>query len=166
MDMRATTAKAFQKAVITPKNYAELQVKSNDTGIPLETLLRLTAESIFEIRDKETRVRDFYEHRFKQNPENWFLMRPAHNYWAQFNTEDIKRKNKVQASGLHEIDPILWCIRLIQAGILPQKITYQVINGKRHNIPPEQQSIQHLFCLLYTSPSPRDRQKSRMPSSA
>ena len=25
---------------------------------------------------------------------------------------------------------------------------------------------QELFCLLYTSPSPRDRQKSRMPSSA
>ena len=26
--------------------------------------------------------------------------------------------------------------------------------------------IQCNFCLLYTSPSPRDRQKSRMPSSA
>ena len=26
--------------------------------------------------------------------------------------------------------------------------------------------IKYLFCLLYTSPSPRDRQKSRMPSSA
>ena len=26
--------------------------------------------------------------------------------------------------------------------------------------------IQYLNCLLYTSPSPRDRQKSRMPSSA
>ena len=26
--------------------------------------------------------------------------------------------------------------------------------------------LQRLFCLLYTSPSPRDRQKSRMPSSA
>ena len=25
---------------------------------------------------------------------------------------------------------------------------------------------QHIICLLYTSPSPRDRQKSRMPSSA
>ena len=24
----------------------------------------------------------------------------------------------------------------------------------------------YIFCLLYTSPSPRDRQKSRMPSSA
>ena len=28
------------------------------------------------------------------------------------------------------------------------------------------QSIQIINCLLYTSPSPRDRQKSRMPSSA
>ena len=28
------------------------------------------------------------------------------------------------------------------------------------------QSAKNVFCLLYTSPSPRDRQKSRMPSSA
>ena len=26
--------------------------------------------------------------------------------------------------------------------------------------------VQNITCLLYTSPSPRDRQKSRMPSSA
>ena len=26
--------------------------------------------------------------------------------------------------------------------------------------------VQEVICLLYTSPSPRDRQKSRMPSSA
>ena len=30
----------------------------------------------------------------------------------------------------------------------------------------QQQEILLLNCLLYTSPSPRDRQKSRMPSSA
>ena len=29
-----------------------------------------------------------------------------------------------------------------------------------------QRLMQRKFCLLYTSPSPRDRQKSRMPSSA
>ena len=29
-----------------------------------------------------------------------------------------------------------------------------------------QQSSMDMSCLLYTSPSPRDRQKSRMPSSA
>ena len=28
------------------------------------------------------------------------------------------------------------------------------------------EKIKPIFCLLYTSPSPRDRQKSRMPSSA
>ena len=27
-------------------------------------------------------------------------------------------------------------------------------------------SVEHYFCLLYTSPSPRDRTRSRMPSSA
>ena len=31
---------------------------------------------------------------------------------------------------------------------------------------PSYQSAQDWYCLLYTSPSPRDRQKSRMPSSA
>ena len=31
---------------------------------------------------------------------------------------------------------------------------------------PELKAIQDKYCLLYTSPSPRDRQKSRMPSSA
>ena len=30
----------------------------------------------------------------------------------------------------------------------------------------EDLGINHKICLLYTSPSPRDRQKSRMPSSA
>ena len=30
----------------------------------------------------------------------------------------------------------------------------------------DKQEIQGFICLLYTSPSPRDRQKSRMPSSA
>ena len=34
-----------------------------------------------------------------------------------------------------------------------------------HNIEPSADSA-YYFCLLYTSPSPRDRQKSRMPSSA
>ena len=45
------------------------------------------------------------------------------------------------------------------------------INGKEHNIDAILKSgkaimIDFSTCLLYTSPSPRDRQKSRMPSSA
>ena len=40
--------------------------------------------------------------------------------------------------------------------------------GKKQLAKPPQgkQSLKQLICLLYTSPSPRDRQKSRMPSSA
>ena len=46
----------------------------------------------------------------------------------------------------------------------------QLINGIKPDLlyiacPPEFHK-QYAFCLLYTSPSPRDRQKSRMPSSA
>ena len=33
------------------------------------------------------------------------------------------------------------------------------------NLPPDEVDY-IIYCLLYTSPSPRDRQKSRMPSSA
>ena len=36
------------------------------------------------------------------------------------------------------------------------------INGGRYT----KKEIVNIICLLYTSPSPRDRQKSRMPSSA
>ena len=33
-------------------------------------------------------------------------------------------------------------------------------------VSPEETQTEYSICLLYTSPSPRDRQKSRMPSSA
>ena len=32
--------------------------------------------------------------------------------------------------------------------------------------PPRYNLTQNMFCLLYTSPSPRDKRQSRMPSSA
>ena len=44
------------------------------------------------------------------------------------------------------------------------------ILNKLHHIPAsiikDNNVTRHNTCLLYTSPSPRDRQKSRMPSSA
>ena len=42
-----------------------------------------------------------------------------------------------------------------------QKIFQKLKQGKRLS-----SAEMNYFCLLYTSPSPRDRQKSRMPSSA
>ena len=41
------------------------------------------------------------------------------------------------------------------------------MNLVTHQTGPEGKTVHHVYvCLLYTSPSPRDRQKSRMPSSA
>ena len=45
-------------------------------------------------------------------------------------------------------------------------IFFQTDGGSCSQVHPIRQIIKYLDCLLYTSPSPRDRQKSRMPSSA
>ena len=55
--------------------------------------------------------------------------------------------------GLRNLDLIMGCER---------RVVYDLINV----IHGEANLHQALICLLYTSPSPRDRQKSRMPSSA
>ena len=44
--------------------------------------------------------------------------------------------------------------------------SYNAVAGGRLYIVDAEKSFQPYICLLYTSPSPRDRQKSRMPSSA
>ena len=50
---------------------------------------------------------------------------------------------------------------------LNQKGTDENIGTSRVNLTQRYvESVKYNGCLLYTSPSPRDRQKSRMPSSA
>ena len=51
-------------------------------------------------------------------------------------------------------------LQIIQSQPVGEAIT------KARNIGRVLATIEALICLLYTSPSPRDRQKSRMPSSA
>ena len=48
------------------------------------------------------------------------------------------------------------------SGLLEKGYAYQA-GG---NVYFDTAKLEHYYCLLYTSPSPRDRQKSRMPSSA
>ena len=62
------------------------------------------------------------------------------------------------------------------AGVTPKDINEVILVGGSTRIPMVQQLVKDLFqrephkgvnpCLLYTSPSPRDRTRSRMPSSA
>ena len=51
-----------------------------------------------------------------------------------------------------------------QAGVPASTLRYYEEKGLI--MPIGRSGLRRVFCLLYTSPSPRDRQKSRMPSSA
>ena len=60
----------------------------------------------------------------------------------------------------HLFQPLLYQVAI--AGLVPSQIAYPVrtIFRKQKNL------TFQMGCLLYTSPSPRDRTRSRMPSSA
>ena len=55
-------------------------------------------------------------------------------------------------------------IKVWPAGLPPGATTFP--KAKVEQLEEKNINARCLFCLLYTSPSPRDRQKSRMPSSA
>ena len=64
-------------------------------------------------------------------------------------TYSLAETGKFNASGAGS-----WAVNVMDGGNGNMSITYDGNAGLSDN------------CLLYTSPSPRDRQKSRMPSSA
>ena len=61
----------------------------------------------------------------------------------------------IRFSGLDEMAPVV-------KGVIASSLTLLIVLFLLNPDP----NPRSLFCLLYTSPSPRDRQKSRMPSSA
>ena len=73
---------------------------------------------------------------------------------------------RVYAEGWQSWSPATW-YPLTARGLRPDE-EWQHLMRFRPGTPVAEGGIQAegLLCLLYTSPSPRDRQKSRMPSSA
>ena len=57
-------------------------------------------------------------------------------------------------------DLINYCKRQLGAPVLEINVADEQVDDLVDD------ALQYFHCLLYTSPSPRDRQKSRMPSSA
>ena len=49
---------------------------------------------------------------------------------------------------------------------LAERAKVAVVEKTIGTVTPDKSTVMFKICLLYTSPSPRDRQKSRMPSSA
>ena len=86
------------------------------------------------------------------------------------NISQIGAKNVVSA--LHQIpNGLVWNkddIKEHQQNIRNAGLDWEVVESVpvHEDIKQRTGSFQTYICLLYTSPSPRDRQKSRMPSSA
>ena len=71
----------------------------------------------------------------------------------------------VSARGVEKLEAIAQMSSSMGGSIVP--LAYDVTQDEEtDNIRAKLTAITGSLCLLYTSPSPRDRQKSRMPSSA
>jgi hypothetical protein len=88
---------------------------------------------------------------------------------------DMNNANATQKPEKHPIATMSWVILLIGLAAIvfaiysaqnkPEEAPIETIT--REGVVTQIQQLNRLHtCLLYTSPSPRDRQKSRMPSSA
>ena len=63
--------------------------------------------------------------------------------------------------GLHGVDAPMYYVALMTFILIFSSVTMVLAVDAGHKMQKDK-----VVCLLYTSPSPRDRQKSRMPSSA
>ena len=80
------------------------------------------------------------------------------------NQKTINKKITISGIGLHSG-------KNVNLKILPSKENTGIVFlrsdlGKDNVVIPHFNNVSDTTCLLYTSPSPRDRQKCRMPSSA
>ena len=78
--------------------------------------------------------------------------------------QDIMRKDAGTYGDAQRIEQLAWMFFL---KIVDDRETEQELMDDDFSSPfPNKYRWRNWACLLYTSPSPRDRQKSRMPSSA
>ena len=102
-------------------------------------------ETILEVIDYNA---ESYERHSNQTPE------------AAFKFEEETKTTWININGLSKTKEIEKLGKYFE---LHPLIIEDIVNTNQR---PKIDEYQDYFCLLYTSPSPRDRQKSRMPSSA
>ena len=115
------------------------------SGLSDEVLKKLSEASVAEARSKEARLRAFYRDPYGDGSERWWLPEFNLDYLRTFKIEGQKRKNPVVENILHEFDPLLWMRGLFKAGILPPKITFQVVKEAHQELPLAMQPIFRLF---------------------
>ena len=66
---------------------------------------------------------------------------------------------------INRLDPLVY-LGLVLVGFIMPEVVYRLFLFDFTAVLAENQAMIVRSCLLYTSPSPRDRTRSRMPSSA
>ena len=85
------------------------------------------------------------------------------------NEKTVKSVNNGIRSSVRKLNPILKSIVGKKVDVAIRDLQFSEkrdTRDVRKTISSAVANAENNFCLLYTSPSPRDRQKSRMPSSA
>ena len=78
--------------------------------------------------------------------------------------DELERVKDERDSALEEVAKLDEALAAVQNG--PNVELMQAWDTERRELLQDLEAAENRVCLLYTSPSPRDRQKSRMPSSA
>ena len=100
----------------------------------------------------------------KGNRQDLFMSKlPTKKQILDWIRENPKKSNKREISKAFEIKGAM---RIELKRILKELAQEGKIEKKKKSFEDPNQLSPVSICLLYTSPSPRDRQKSRMPSSA
>lgn len=104
----------------------------------------VSEDSFEEARQRISELRDFYR------SKGWHIAEFCLDYLIQhkMNGHDHKRKDKVTENILHELRPLFWAKSFLEAGVLPDKVFYEIVNDQRQDIPEAHQSIEHLFCAI------------------
>lgn len=131
----------------------ERKARSQHPRLSKAEMEALSQASIQEARGKEVRLREFYKDPFGDGSERWWLAEIYLDYARLFKAEtapgrDIKatkRKDKVTENILHELNPLLLFKGNLRAGILPRRVTYEIVNDQRRQIPETLQSVEALF---------------------
>ena len=107
------------------------------------------------------RLRHLREGAFQGESVLYWMVRDKRVYdnWALIEAQKIALKNKV-GHLITDFSPLKVYTNRLKKVL--DKTEVPILQVDAHNIVPAWVTS----CLLYTSPSPRDRQKSRMPSSA
>ena len=89
--------------------------------------------------------------------EFWYSIGSTYTYLSTQRLAQIETENEVVFE---------WCPFSVRSRMIEMENVPFMAEKKRDKIDYMWRDVQRRACLLYTSPSPRDKRQSRMPSSA